>query len=102
MPASYAVDLLTVTERLRSLLSEARGKLRVTDALKLAGFSGPSFHRSRLLTCAMRDLGWDRARLRFDGTLSFVYARGSLLEREALLIVTRGNDNQFVVKRREP
>jgi len=102
VPASYADDLLAVMDRLRSLLSEASGKLRVSDALVLAGFAGPSFHRSRLLTRAMRDLGWDRARLRFDGTLSYVYARGSLLEREVLLVVARGDDNQFVVKRREP
>lgn len=102
MPASDATDLLAVLSRLRGLLHGIYGKLRVSDALELAGFSHPSFHRSRLVTRAMRHLGWDRARLRVNGTLSYVYARGSLLEREALLVVGRGDDDQLVVTRKEP
>ena len=102
MPASDADDLLAVMSRLRAPLSEVSGKLRVTDALALAGFDHPSFHRSRLLTRAMRDLGWDRARLRIDGALSYVYARGSLLEREQLLVLERGAGDQILVKRRSP
>jgi hypothetical protein len=97
-----ADDLLAVTVRLQSLLGEAHGKLRVTDAFTLAGFTQPSFQRSRLLTRAMRELGWDRGRLRFDGALRYVYARGSLLEREVLLVVARGPEDQLVLKRREP
>lgn len=103
MPAnSDAADLLAVTALLRGLLGEARGRLAVTDAFTLAGFAQPSFQRSRLVTCAMRDLGWDRGRLRINGALRYVYARGSSLEREALLVVERGADDQLVVKRREP
>jgi hypothetical protein len=97
---SDADDLLAVMNRLRSPLSEVSGKLRVSDALELAGLSHPSFHRSRLLTRAMRDLGWERARLRIDGALSYVYARGSLLEREVLLVLERGAGDQLFVKQR--
>ena len=99
VPATDTDDLLTVLHRLRGPLSEVHGKLRVTDALELAGFTHPSFHRSRLLTRAMRNLGWDRTRLRIDGKLSYVYARGSLLEREGLLVLERGAEDQLLVKR---
>lgn len=102
VPVSDADDLLTVMTRLRAFLGEVCGKLRVPDALELAGLGHPSFHRLRLVSRAMRDLGWDRTRLRFDGVLSYVYARGSLLEREVLLIVERGADDLLVVRRREP
>jgi hypothetical protein len=95
-------DLLAVRSRLRGPLSGSRGKLRVADALELAGFTHPSFHRSRLVTRAMQDLGWDRARRRIDGNLHYVYERGTILEREELLVIERGDDDQrVVVKRRK-
>ena len=95
-------DLLAVRSRLRGPLSGRRGKLRVEDALELAGFTHPSFHRSRLVSRAMQDLGWDRARLRIDGNLRYVYARGTVIEREDLLVIERGDDDQrVVVKRRK-
>ena len=50
----------------------------------------------------MQDLGWDRARLRIDGNLRYVYARGTVIEREDLLVIERGDDDQrVVVKRRK-
>jgi hypothetical protein len=95
-------DFLAVRTRLRGPLSGRRGKLRVTDAIELAGFTHTSFHRARLVTRAMQDLGWDRARLRIDGNLQYVYARGTVLEREELLVIERGADDQrVVVKRRK-
>lgn len=104
-------DLLAVTARLRAALDGAHGKLRVVDAHALAGFSRPSYARAKLVAAAMRDLGWDRGRLRFDGALFYAYAQGSQLEREVILDVERGDDDRLVVvarslddrdKRREP
>ncbi len=91
-----------MTTRLRSALDGAHGKLRVIDALALAGFPRPSYARAKIVATVMRDLGWDRGRLRFDGALFYAYARGSQLEREVVLDVERGEDGQLVVKRREP
>ena len=95
-------DLLDVTARLRAALGDARGKLRVTDAFVLAGFDRPSFVRTQLVAQALRKLGWQRGRFRFDGKLSYAYVRGSVLEREAVLDVARKDDGQVVVTRREP
>ena len=96
-------DLLAVTTRLRTALADKHGKLRVVDALALAGFPRASYARAKLVAAAMRDLGWDRGRLRFDGALFYAYTRGSQLEREVILDVERGGDDRLVVvARREP
>lgn len=94
-------DFVNVLTRLQGALGTQRGKLRVSDALVLAGFDRPSFHRSRLVSRAMKALGWERRRYRIHGSLEYAYARGSLLEREAVLYV-EAVDAQHVVKRREP
>jgi hypothetical protein len=91
-----------VLSRLRVALAEARGKLRSSDALALAGFDSPSYHRTQLVARALRELGWERGRYRFQGSLLYAYARGTQLEREAMLEVSRGDDDRLVVKRREP
>jgi hypothetical protein len=91
-----------VLERLRSALNNARGKLRASDALVLAGFESPSYHRKQLVARALRALGWERGRFRFNGSLLYAYARGTQLEREAMLDVERSGDDHLVVKRREP
>jgi len=95
-------DFLAVTARLRAVLEGALGKLRVSDALALAGFARPSFHRKRIVARAMRELGWNRERRRFDGALLYTYSRGSVLEREVILDVVHGDDGSVSVKRREP
>ena len=91
-----------VLERLRAALDHARGKLRAADALALAGFESPSYHRTQLVARALRELGWERGRFRFNGSLLYAYARGTQLEREVRLDVERGDDDRLVVKRREP
>ena len=91
-----------VLQRLRSALDSLRGKLRASDALALAGFKSPSYHRKQLVARALRDLGWERGRFRFKGNLLYAYARGTQLEREVMLDVERGDDDRLVVKRREP
>lgn len=95
-------DLLVVAERLRTVLADSRGKLRVADALALAGFDRPSFYRSQIVGRAMRELGWSRGRYRFDGVVKYAYARGTQLQRESVLEVERGADGQLIVRRREP
>ena len=91
-----------VVQRLRASLDGASGKLRASDALVLAGFKSPSYHRKQLVARALRDLGWERGRFRFNGSLLYAYARGTQLEREVMLDVERGDDDRLVVKRREP
>jgi hypothetical protein len=91
-----------VLERLRAALVDSRGKLRAMDALALAGFESPSYHRTQLVARALRELGWERGRYRFHGSLLYAYARGTRLEREVLLEVERGGDDRLVVKRRAP
>ena len=91
-----------VLERLRVALADARGKLRAIDALALSGFEGPSYHRTQLVARALRALGWERGRFRFNGILLYAYARGTQLEREVMLAVERDGDDRLVVKRRGP
>jgi hypothetical protein len=93
---------VVVLERLHAALVDARGKLRASDALLLAGFKSPSYHRKQLVARALRELGWERGRFRFNGSLLYAYARGSQLEREVMLDVESGDDDRFVVTRKEP
>ena len=91
-----------VVERLRAALDNTNGKLRALDALALAGFKSPSYQRQQLVARALRELGWERGRYRFNGTLLYAWARGNQLEREVMLDVERGDDDRLVVRRREP
>lgn len=91
-----------VMERLRALLQDRKGKLRASDALRLAGFKSSSYRRAQLVASTLRALGWERGRYRFQGKLLYAYARGSPLERETMLEVEDAVDDGFVVKSREP
>jgi len=102
MTADQDPDLARVTSRLQVALGDALGKLRVTDAVLLAGFTRPSYRRGLLVARALRGLGWKRGRYRFDGELAYAYARGTPLERETVLAVERGDGGKLVVNRREP
>lgn len=96
-------DLVTVSQRLRDVLGDARGKIRVADALLVAGFERRTQLRAELVGLAMRQLGWERCRCRFDGSLESAFSRGSALEREAILEVARGkNSGVLVLTRRAP
>ena len=94
-------DLIAVTARLRSSLDDARGKLRARDALRLAGLECRTQVRMEVVTKAMRQLGWDHGRYRFNGALESAYRRGGSLERDVVLDVDRADDGQLVVMRRE-
>lgn len=93
---------LEVLSRLRHALGDARGKLRVSDAQVLAGLDRKSHYGSRLTARALRHLGWERSRYRFDGKVAYAYAKGTRLQRETILEVTSGEAGQLVVKRRDP
>ena len=94
-------DMARVLKRLRASLGEANGKLRASDALTLAGFSSPSYHRRQVVSRALRELGFLRGRYRVNGNMLYAYARGTPLEREAMLVVERLPDGKAVVKRKE-
>lgn len=102
MSAAVDQDLIDVTSRLRVSLDNAHGKLRAADALLLAGFARPSRLRTILVARAMLGLGWERGRYRFNGALKSAFARGSALEREIILDVERSDEDQLVVRRKEP
>jgi aminoglycoside phosphotransferase (APT) family kinase protein len=102
MAADQDQDLARVSARLQAALGDSLGKLRVVDAVALAGFARPSYRRGRLVAYALRELGWKRGRYRFNGELAYAYARGTALERETVLDVESCDDGQLVVKRREP
>ncbi len=69
--------------RLAATLGDLHGKLRSEDAWKIVDV--PSGQRTqehnRRLGDAMRELGWERAKLRFGGQSVRAYARGSDQER---------------------
>jgi hypothetical protein len=92
-------DLAVLEDRLRTALDGVSGKLRGIDALALAGFDARSPRRARVVGMVLRALGWDRVRFRFDGALLYGYERGSYLEREAVIVVDRGEDGHSAVRR---
>jgi len=94
-------DLARVLKRLRAALGEANGKLRASDALTLAGFSSGSYHRRQVVSHALRQMGFERGRYRVNGNMLYAYARGTPLEREAMLVVEKAADGKPVVKRKE-
>lgn len=101
--SSDTSDFLEVVTRLRSVLGDFRGRIRVVDAQALAGLGRPSYYRMSLIARALRHLGWKRSRYRFEGVLTYAYAKGTRLQRENILDVERGEDKQLVVvKRRDP
>lgn len=88
--------------RLLAALDGSSGKLRMTDALRLAGFARRTQLRSQIVARAMLKLGWDSGRYRFKGVLESAFARGSALEREIILDVEAGDDGKLVVRPKEP
>ena len=101
MSADVDQDLIDVTSRLRAALGDSRGKIRVSDAQSLSGLGRPTHYRSQLVAHALRQLGWERVRLRFDGSLAYWYAKGTRLQRETVLEVSEV-EGKFTVKPRTP
>ncbi len=97
--AADDADYQLVLSRLRNLLGDAHGKIRVSDVQRLVD-KRRSYYRGRLIARAMRQLGWERGRYRFDGVPLYAYARGTHLQREVVLEVGR-DDLGFVVRRKD-
>jgi len=97
-----ATDFLMVVTRLRGVLGDARGRIRVSDVQQLAGLERSSYYRMSLIARALRHLGWERVRYRFSGVITYAYARGTRLQRETVLEIERCKDGQFGLKKSVP
>ena len=65
------------------------GKLRVSDAYIICGIEPGKVNQDQISRFgrAIRELGWERQRRRFDGTLQYAYVKGTATEREVELHV---------------
>src|SRR5262249_41704396 len=69
---------------LGSALGDLTGKLRTEDAYRIAGIEPGKATQDQYerIGAAMRKLGWERMRKRFDGDLGYAYVRGEGAERD--------------------
>ena len=74
---------------LHGVLGNRTGKLRVSDAYLICGIEAGKVNQDQIerFGRAIRELGWERHRRRFDGTLQYAYVKGSPEQREVELIV---------------
>ena len=65
------------------------GKLRVSDAFLICGIEAGKANQDQIerFGRAIRELGWERKRRRFDGQLEYAYVKGSTEQREVALLV---------------
>jgi len=77
------------------LLGDLNGKLPVSDAWDLVGVPGgrQTQNDNQRLGDAMRELGWERKRLRIDGKPTWCYVRGTDHQRSTPLKVNRVGDS---------
>jgi predicted P-loop ATPase len=70
-------------------LGNRTGKLRVSDAYLICGIEPGKVNQDQIerFGRAIRELGWERQRRRFDGALQYAYVKGSTEQREVELIV---------------
>lgn len=94
-----ASDLLEMVVRLRGVLGDARGKIRVSDVQVLAGLDRSSYYRMSLIARALRHLGWKRSRYRFNGTVAYGYGRGTRLQRKEILEIERDVSGKYGLKK---
>ncbi len=74
---------------LHRALDNRTGKLRVSDAYLICGLEPGKVNQDQIARFgrALCDLGWERARRRFDGALQYAYVKGTAAEREIELVV---------------
>lgn len=74
---------------LHRALGNRTGKLRVSDAYIICGIEPGKANQDQISRFgrAIRELGWERQRRRFDGTLQYAYVKGTAPEREVELVV---------------
>lgn len=70
-------------------LGNRTGKLRVSDAFLICGLEAGKVNQDQIerFGKAIRELGWERKRRRFDGALEYAYVKGTTSEREVELVV---------------
>jgi hypothetical protein len=73
---------------LHRTLGSRTGKLRVSDAYRLAGIEPGKASQDQIFRFgrAICELGWERKRRRFDGALEYAYVKGNPAEREVELL----------------
>jgi hypothetical protein len=83
---AYDDPLIDVLHR---ALANRTGKLRVSDAYLICGIEPSKVNQEQILRFgqAIRELGWERQRRRFDGSLQYAYVKGTATEREIALVV---------------
>jgi hypothetical protein len=74
---------------LHRALTNRTGKLRVSDAYLICGIEPGKVNQDQISRFgrAIRELGWERQRRRFDGSLQYAYVKGTAAEREVELVV---------------
>jgi predicted P-loop ATPase len=74
---------------LHRALANRTGKLRVSDAYLICGIEPGKVNQDQISRFgrAIRELGWERQRRRFDGSLQYAYVKGTAAEREVELVV---------------
>ncbi len=77
------VDLLS------QALGACTGKLRLADAYRICQIEPGKASQEQIIRFgrAIRELGWERQRVRFDGSLQYAYVKGTSTEREVELVV---------------
>ncbi len=70
-------------------LGNRTGKLRVSDAFLICGLEAGKVSQDQIerFGRAIRELGWERMRRRFDGALEYAYVKGTPTERKVDLVV---------------
>ena len=84
-------------------LGERVGKIRCTDVYDLLRV--PMAQRNQDwaegVTAAMARLGWEKSRLRFDGSLAWCFAKGTPIDRATILIPSFGPDGISLIERND-
>ncbi len=76
-------------DMLHKALGSRTGKLRVSDAYIICGIEPGKANQDQISRFgrAIRELGWERQRRRFDGSLEYAYVKGTATERQVELVV---------------
>jgi len=74
---------------LHRALGTRTGKLRVSDAYLICGIEAGKANQDQIARFgkAIRELGWERQRRRFEGQLQYAYVKGTADQREVELLV---------------
>ncbi len=78
-----------LVDMLYRALGNRTGKLRVSDAFLICGLEAGKVSQDQIVRFghAIRELGWERMRRRFDGVVEYAYVKGTPTERTMELSV---------------